>query len=127
MLVLAILLVSVVPLHFHFHHFNHSDATHTIDFAAQAVNLQHSHFVDLHLSTDADAVEHHAEAKVFNPAPDGILKQLNNSHFIIVTLLFTFAFLITLVLPKTEKFRRRQFHSVPQYYYTSPPLRSPPA
>ena len=115
LLVTAILLMTLLPAHYHLHH---SDST---------VTSTHSHAVDLHLTADKAGQSHHDEdAPVFSATPDGIVKTSNPEIFPFILLA------VALVLsPLTKKRIRIKPYKITSgikqsFPHFSPPLRAPP-
>ncbi len=120
LLVAAILLVSVLPAHYHLHHLiGNTSAT-------------HSHATDLHLSADKLAQSHHNDgATIINAAPNGLLSkwdgEINKPDITPLVILVAFFTLFSIFSIK-RIFRPDQATSFYKQilYRVSPPLRAPP-
>lgn len=81
MLIAAILLVTLVPVHYHLHHLFSADAS------------KHAHVVDIHLLADATDSDHHDnDDHSFSATPDGVLKTKNSvlPPFFLIAVLLVF-------------------------------------
>ena len=116
----AILLVTLLPAHYHLHHL------------AGDTSAAHAHATDLHLSTDKLAQSHHQnDTTIINPAPNGLLSkwdgEINKPD--IASLVFLVSFL-TLFSFLNVKRNSRPYQVTTFYkqifYRLSPPLRAPP-
>lgn len=115
LLITAVLLVTLLPAHYHLHHLIHSGSA------------SHEHSTDLHfVMNKADQSHHEDNAHSYAAVPDGITKKAA-SAFIIFTFL-----IISLALISFLNFRinRRPNYGTPGLrktcYYFYPPLRAPP-
>jgi len=120
LLVAAILLVSVLPAHYHLHHL------------IGTTSAAHSHATDLHLSTDKLAQSHHNDgATIINAAPSGLLSKwdgdINKPDITLLVFLVSFLALFSLFNIKRNS---RPYQVIIFYkkifYRFSPPLRAPP-
>ena len=84
LLILAIVLVSLLPAHYHLHHLLNDDLDSAVTSAA---SVAHAHVIDLHLSIDNAGQSHHDEdATSIAASPDGIVKKTSQvfSPFILL-------------------------------------------
>lgn len=114
MLVMAVLLVALFPLHFHLHHEAHAPAE-----AAE-------HSTDIHFYADASGIDHHGDSHSLEPVSDTTSRGSSAyppvfAALLCLVLLWTFAAQgISLTqLPHSLQLPRFNRHS-------SPPLRAPP-
>jgi hypothetical protein len=120
LLVAAILLVTVLPAHYHLHHFIGDKSA------------AHGHATDLHLSSDKLAQSHHKNGTtIINAAPTGLLNkwdgEINKPDItplvILVSLLTLFSFIN--VKRNSRPYQVTTFYKQ-IFYRLSPPLRAPP-
>ena len=120
LLIAAILLVTILPAHYHLHHL-HGDDMHSATVGVPA------HVIDLHLLTDSAGQSHHNEdATSIGASPDGIVKKSNP-----VFAPFIFLAIVLVLFPILNK----QIKTRPDYKYIglkqsyphfTPLLRAPP-
>ena len=114
LLVLAVLLITLLPAHYHLHHL-YSTATAT-----------HAHVIDLHLTIDEVGDSHHDEAASIASSPDGIVKKSTAAFplFIALAIVLTILPILktrTLIHPAHKNTALQQ-----SYPHFTPPLRAPP-
>jgi hypothetical protein len=115
LLIAAILLITLLPAHYHLHHLVNGDAT------------SHSHNVDLHIAfAKAEESHHHTDVDVFAAAPDGIRKNTSPafSPFLLLAIwlvLLPISHYRIISRPDYGDTRPKQIHP-----HLSPPLRAPP-
>ncbi len=114
LLVIAVLVTTLLPAHYHLHHL----------YSAGAVD--HAHTIDLHIIADKVDQSHHDGASILSAIPDVVLKKNNPELFPYIIL----AILLVLLPIYNNQVRIRTDHSdlsLKQLYpYFSPPLRAPP-
>ena len=110
----GILLLSIFPLHFHFHHL------------ADTSSIFHGHEVVLHAMTDAVEQAHHAEADVIEIAHGALAKQTNDDPLSSLALVLMLAG-ISMLFPQPIG-RVLEISLLPHrdYYALAPPPRAPP-
>ena len=115
LLVVSVLLITLMPAHYHLSHLFSSDPT------------GHDHVVDFHLIADKTDQSHHGEETTdFTANPDGIVKK-NNPEFFPFILLTILLFLLPILNNRIRT--HRDFNDVNlkhSYHHFSPPLRAPP-
>ncbi len=116
LLVAAVLLTTLLPVHYHLHHLYSADSS------------THEHAIDLHLITDnVDQSHHDEDTSIFAATPDVIAKKAYSE----TTSLILLAILLVLlpVLNNSIRIRPGYFDlTLKQHYpFFSPPLRAPPA
>ena len=119
LLITAILLVAILPIHYHLHHLHGDD-----NFGSAATT--HDHLIDVHLLTDSSGQAHHDEAISIAASPDGIINKLSPdfSPFLFLTA-------ILLLLPTIGKrINIRLVHTTTRFkqheLFFTPQLRAPP-
>jgi hypothetical protein len=114
LLVLAILLVTLLPAHYHFHHLGSAGMD------------SHAHVIDLHFATDKTGATHHDEAGSIAASPDGMVKKSNAAF----PLLFALAIVLTILPILKTRFIVRPVHKntglKQSYPHFTPLLRAPP-
>ena len=115
LLVVAVLLVTLMPAHYHLSHLfdNHSS--------------DHAHVIDFHLITDKTDQSHHGEdTAVFTATPDGIVKKSNPdfSPFIFLAVLLVLFPIFNNQLRFYQGYGDVNLKQ--SYHHFSPPLRAPP-
>ena len=114
LLIVAVIVMSLAPAHYHLHHMLGNDAT------------EHSHVVDLHV-TNHDASHHDADTTVYEASPDGIAAKYQ-SVFIPLALLVTLLLAIAKPIIQIRlSLKRNRFCLTAAPRLLSPPLRAPPA
>jgi len=114
-LVAAILLISLVPAHYHLHHICGTESTNqiqTIDFHLTSGTVDHSH--------------HDVDTTIIKSTPDSRVQDSNSIQTLVALLT---VFLILLVLVNLRIRIRTHFDNIALkqiLYYLSPPLRAPP-
>jgi hypothetical protein len=114
LLALAILLVTLLPTHYHLHHLYSADAA------------THAHVIDLHLALDKTGQSHHEEEGSITASPDGIMKKSNAAFSLFIVLAIVLALLPIL---KTRIIIRQDHKNIglkQSYPYFLPLLRAPP-
>ncbi|MFV1993076.1 MAG: hypothetical protein ACC635_04160 [Acidiferrobacterales bacterium] len=120
LLVAAMLLVTVLPAHYHLHHL------------VSDTSAAHSHATDSHLSTDKLAQSHHNDgAIIINAAPNGLLSKWDGEiNKLDITPLVTLVSFLALFSFLNIKLNSRPNQATAFYkqifYRLSPPLRAPP-
>ena len=120
LLIATILLVTLLPAHYHLHHL-YNDET----FSSAATT--HEHVIDLHVLTEKTGQSHHHDdATVIAASPDGVVKKSNPdfSPFILLAI-------VLLLLPALNKRLNMQLNYKstnlkPRYPHFTPLLRAPP-
>ena len=120
LLVVAILLVTILPAHYHLHHL-HGDDMHSATAGVPA------HVIDLHLLTDSTGQSHHNEdVTSIAASPDGIVKKSNPvfAPFIFLAIMLV----LFLFLNKQIKIRidYKYINLKQSYPHFTPLLRAPP-
>ena len=114
-LVAAILLITLVPAHYHLHHSSNTELTNqlqTIDFHLTSGAVDHSH-------NDVDTT-------IIKSTPDTRVQDTNSAHILVALLT---VFLILLVLANLRTSIKSHFGNIALkqiLYYLAPPLRAPP-
>ena len=114
-LIAAILLISLVPSHYHLHHTCATESTNqiqTIGFHLTSGTIDHSH-------NDVDTT-------IIKSTPDTRVQDTDSAHMLVALLT---VFLVLLVLVNLRVSIRTHFNSIALkqiLYYLSPPLRAPP-
>lgn len=110
----AVLLLTIFPTHFHFHHLS------------DAGSLQHEHEIVVHTVTDGTEQAHHAEADVIKTTPDSLATSFNDNP--LTTLLFVLLLSGVPLLYRRSLLRHAEPSPLPQgiRYLLAPPLRAPP-
>jgi len=115
LLVVAILLISLVPAHYHLHHICGTESTNQIQT------------IDLHLTSDTVVQSHHGEdTTIITSTPDTLVQDTSSSPTLLALLT---VFLILLVLTNLRVSIRSNFGNIvlkQVLYYFAPPLRAPP-
>lgn len=120
LLVAAILLVSVLPAHYHLHHL------------VGITSADHTHATDLHLSADKPGQSHHNDGTtIINVAPSGLLSKWdgdsNKPDITPLVILVSFLALFSFFNIKQNSRPYQATTSSKQIFYRfSPPLRAPP-
>lgn len=119
-LLLAVMVMTLQPLHFHVHH------DHDVSFDAHDVSL-HEHVVDQHFIGDALGEAHHADALTIEATPDSIVK-VSGSMVVAPMLLFIFLLLVWLSPGLSSYLKRlsRRLAFISFTHHFIPPLRAPP-
>jgi len=126
LLITAILLIALMPAHYHLHHLHNADS------------LGHQHIIDLHLSTAADDASHSGhgshhdgsghdmDTMSFAASPDSILKKNHSplSPFILLTV-------VLVLFPVLNQgfshwLDHRKINLKQPYPHFTPLLRAPP-
>lgn len=115
LLAAAILLVALLPAHYHLHHLSTSDTP------------THAHEVDLHVMVDVSEQSHHGEEiTIINSTPDILLKDTNFVPPLVALLAVWF---ISLFVSNLRTSVRLDFENVALkqvFNFFAPPLRAPP-
>jgi len=120
LLVAAILLVSILPAHYHLHHL------------VGITSADHTHATDLHLSADKPGQSHHNDGTtIINVAPSGLLTKWDgdsNKPDITPLVILVAFFALFSIFNIKRIFRPDQATSFYKQilYRISPPLRAPP-
>lgn len=117
-LISAILLVSLLPAHYHFHHL----------YSESGINsaAPHAHIVDLHVLSEQAGDAHHDEAVSFTASPDGVLNK-NNPDFPLFVLLAAVLLLLPMQIKQVSISRNiRNVNFRQRYPHFTPLLRAPP-
>lgn len=113
LLLAAVLLLFLVPVHMHFHHVD------------EPASQSHEHKLDLHAALDNTGSSHHEESDILDLDFKGFVKKISNG-----SLLALFAVLLFFVLSNTLSGHLLRAHAntnpVISPHYISPPLRAPP-
>lgn len=114
LLVLAVLLVTLLPAHYHLHHLYSADTA------------THGHVIDLHLAIDEMGDSHHDEAGSIASSPDGIVKKSNAAFPLFIALAIVLAILPILTTRTIIRPVHKNAGLKQSYPYFSPLLRAPP-
>ncbi len=120
LLIAAILLTAVLPVHYHLHHL------HTSDASTHGHTHEHEHAIDLHLLyTDTDQSHHEEHTSTFAATPDVIVKK---GSFDLEPYLLPAVLVIFLAVFRSGGTRHGTRNTAPRQHchYLSPPLRAPP-
>ena len=124
MLIAAILLVTILPAHYHLHHL-YSDDMHNAD--AGITPASHAHTMDLHLLTDTAGQSHHEEdVTSIAASPDTVINKSAPLFSPIILLAVILALLPSLSKPVFIQPANRNIGFKKLYLYFSPLLRAPP-
>ena len=117
-LIAAILLVTLLPAHYHLHHLYDENTNTAI--------TTHKHVIDLHVLSEESGQSHHDEATSISASPDGIVK--NNAPDFMPFILISFILLVitTQNIRLNIQLKSRRINLVPHAPYFSPLLRAPP-
>ena len=115
LLVAAILLISLIPAHYHLHHICGTEST------------NQTQVIDLHLTSDTvDHSHHDVDTTIIKSTPDSRVQDSNSTQTLVALLT---VFLILLVLVNLRISIRSHFDNIvlkQVLYYFAPPLRAPP-
>jgi len=115
LLVAAILLISLIPAHYHLHHICGTDST------------NQTQAIDLHLTSDTvDQSHHNVDTTIIASTPDTLVQDISSAPTLLALLT---VFLILLVLTNLRVSIRANFGNIvlkQVLYYFAPPLRAPP-
>jgi hypothetical protein len=115
LLVAAIILITLLPAHYHLHHLTHSDSA------------THAHTTDLHLLMKAVDQSHHDEnTQSFSAVPDGITKKTDSAFFPLIFIVICLALLLPLIFRINRLLDYSTIGLKKIHYHLSPPLRAPP-
>ena len=115
LLVAAILLISLIPAHYHLHHICGTEVTSQIQS------------IDLHLLSDADEQSHHGiDTTVITISPDTLVKDTDSSNVLLALLTVFLLLLVLLHLHSMLRFSLDKKNLNQLFYYLTPPLRAPP-
>lgn len=124
---LSIVLLLVSNLNYHVHSMDHDPIQNHHD-AIAAIQVDHNHFVNKHLSIDSSHADHH-EAIMFedNASPEGLMYQSSGKvpapDFLLLFFLILF---LGLYLPFKFDLRHTFDRPVTRRSYFTPLLRAPP-
>jgi hypothetical protein len=124
LLVALILLLTLLPAHYHLHHL-HDDDSHRTE--VHGYNQGHDHAIDLHLLTNKTGQSHHDEDAInITASPDGIVKKSNPAFSPFALLVIVLA-LLPVSISRFRLFSDRNNTNLRHsYLHFSPPLRAPP-
>ena len=114
LLVLAVLLVALLPAHYHFHHLYSADT------------ITHAHVIDLHSAIDAAGDSHHDESGSIASSPDGIVKKSNATFPLFIALAIVLAILPILGIRTIIRPVHKHTDLKQSYPHFLPLLRAPP-
>lgn len=116
-LLAALLLLALVPFHYHLHHGD----------VPAAGSPAHEHTADIHLHADAGAAAHHDSGHTLDPAPDVTVKNAAGGQLPIFAALLALCIVLPLAGRTFCYARLAVSHRLPRCYrHTTPPLRAPP-
>jgi len=118
LLVATIMLVAILPVHYHLHHLH--------DAALSSADAAHAHVIDLHVMAESAGRSHHDEAASIDASPDCLMIKNNPDLFLFILLA-----IILMLLPVFNKKINIQLNSrstklKQRYLYFAPLLRAPP-
>jgi len=122
LLVASLLLLTLLPAHFHLHHISDDDS------------IAHSHAVDLHIITDKSSHTHNSTTEgdsitIVSPSPEGLLIEKIGSVASVFLLLFFVIVLFSFNVNANRNHPGQYYTTYPptlRHSYVSPPLRAPP-
>jgi len=115
LLAAAILLIALLPAHYHLHHLSSIGVP------------THAHAVDLHVITDASEQSHHGEeTTIINSTPDTLLKDSSFVPPLIALLAVCLVLLLVSNLRTSVKLDLENIALKQVFNYFAPPLRAPP-
>ena len=116
LLVLAILLVTFLPAHYHLHHLY------------SANTAVHEHVIDLHLALDKAGQPHHGDemTSIISASPDGVMKKSNTAFPLFIVLAMVLVLLPILIKRIKIRLDYRYTGLKKSYPHFSPLLRAPP-
>lgn len=120
-LVVCLLLLTLVPFHYHLHHPDQSP-----NQSVNGVSAAHDHVADIHILASSDGSGHHEGSHTLEPMPDIRLKNYSAQLPVFALLLSLFI----LLPPAGQGFRFTRLTLSPRLprhnRHTTPPLRAPP-
>ena len=120
LLIATILLVTLLPAHYHLHH-QHND-----DISSSTTAI-HEHVIDLHVLTEKTGQSHHDdEATIIAASPDGMVKKNNPDFFPFILLAMALLLLPALNKRINIQLNYRSTDLNQPYPHFSPLLRAPP-
>jgi len=115
LLIVAVLLMTLVPLHLHVHH---TEVAGTSD---------HSHYIDTHSIHDKTSLQHHEQGAIeIDATPEGILKLDNSNTLAFMLLVMGYIFIPAFYKKIKTGFSRNLFSLKSYHFHLTPPLRAPP-
>lgn len=114
LLIAAVLVLTVQPMHIHLQH---------IDNVSAQV---HEHAIDLHFSIDNIVSADHKDAAVFPVTPDVMLKKLGDNPLLAAILVCLLILLLTAATLVGQRPVIRFLRPASGRYSIAPPLRAPP-
>lgn len=123
LLIGAVLMVTILPAHYHLHHL-YNDDMHSVGTSISATT--HAHVIDLHLLTDTTAQSHHEDEASIAASPDTMVKKINPVFSPIILLAIVLALLPILTRKIIIQPDIRNSGYKKHYPYFSPLLRAPP-
>ncbi|HEY9198278.1 MAG TPA: hypothetical protein VIR60_02855 [Gammaproteobacteria bacterium] len=116
-LVVALLLLTLVPFHYHLHHADQPPS--------DAASVP-AHVTDIHILGGSNESDHHDGTHTLEPTPDIALKQ-NGVHLPLFAALLVLSVLLPLVAGLSLKPAAVSAQRLPRFHrHNTPPLRAPP-
>ncbi len=119
-LIATILLVTLLPAHYHLHHLYNDE---TLSSAATT----HKHVIDLHVLTEKTGQLHHDdEVTIFAASPDGIMKKSGPDYSPFILLAIVLLLLPALITRKSLLLSYKSTNLKQPLPHFTPLLRAPP-
>jgi len=120
LLIATVLLVTLLPAHYHLHHVYEND-----EFSSAAT--LHEHVIDLHVLTEKSGQHHHDDAVTsIEASPDGIVKKSGSDYFPFILLAISLLLLFSINRQLVLSCHSARINFKQHYSYLTPLLRAPP-